>query len=103
LEGSSDTTQSETQGLTLSKGDWDMIQSVCDGTIQSEADCDTVDKDVVATQFEGDDFDIKIMTGKGVQLEDDCGIGHLVNVDTVALFSGGCDLALFIMTLSVDD
>jgi len=74
-----------------------MIQPLCDGTIQSETDCDTLDKDV-ATQF---DFDIKVMTGKGIQLEDDA--GRLVNVDTEALFGGSRDLALFIMTLSVDD
>ena len=70
-----------------------MIQPVFDDTIQSEVGCDTVDKDV-ATQFDGDDFDIKTMTGKEVQLEDDCDIGHL---DTVALFGGS------VLTLSVDD
>ena len=47
-EGSSDTTQSVTEGITQPKGVWDMIPPVCDGTMkQSEVCCDTVDKDVV--------------------------------------------------------
>jgi len=67
-----------------------MIQPVFDDTTkQSEAGSDTAD---VVTQFEGDDFDMEIMTGKGIQLKDDCDTAHLVGVVTVALFNGGCDL-----------